>query len=128
MAKAALVLFMSALLWSSFREQGYGFLTVKPVPSAWSKMVSPGMYCDSDKLSVRIDRRSAMGWPRKEEVNIDGLDLNERHLVAILCDGKPLQSFKFRFSEFRNNKLCLTYDVYQGPQLFDRTQHGWGCK
>ena len=38
----------------------------------------------------------------------------------VLCNGKPQQSFRFRFSEFKTKELCLFInDLYQTAQLWE---------
>ena len=70
-------------------------------------------------LSVKIDQRQLLLWPRKGSVKIEGLDSAARHLVVVISDGKPVQSFRFRFSQFETTKLCMSFDGYQGVQLHD---------
>jgi hypothetical protein len=46
----------------------------------------------------------------------------------VLCDGKPQQSFRFRFSTFKSNRLCLFInDLYQTVQLWKLKESPW-CK
>ena len=47
-----------------------------------------------------------MTWPTKDGIHID-LDVSATHRVVVFCNGKPQQSFKFRFAEFKSAKLCL---------------------
>jgi hypothetical protein len=75
-----------------------------------------------------IDNLPAIVWPHEEGVKIDNLALADRHRGVILCDGKPQQSFKFRFSEFKTAKLCLALsDLYGWAQLWDAKRSPW-CK
>jgi hypothetical protein len=87
-----------------------------------------GMVCQTWNLLVKIDDMKAVSWPRNESVKIDGLDVTRRHRVTIFCDGKPQQSFGFRFSEFKTRKLCLFLnDLYKTVQLWEDKQSPW-CK
>jgi hypothetical protein len=86
----------------------------------------PGLYCEANKLSVRIDKSDTFQWPRKERVQVNDLALGQSHLVTARCAGKPLQAVKFRFSSFKSTHVCVTYDVYGGIYLFDYTMRGWG--
>ena len=47
------------------------------------------------------------------------------HLLT--SDGKRIQSFWFRFSDYKDVKLCLSFDGYQGVQLGDK-QHALWCR
>lgn len=109
-------------------KQADGSLTIFTVPSAWSKYVGPGLYCDATKLSIRIDHGAAVQWPRKQRVEVRNLALGQPHLVTARCAGKPLQAARFRFSEFKSTQICVSYDVYGGIYLFDFTTRGWGCE
>lgn len=91
--------------------------------------ISPGGAYNPLTLKVRIDRRPAVLWPHKEDLKIDDLDLTERHLVVVISDGKPIQSFWFRFSAFSTTELCMSFDGYQGVQLADaKTSHWCKCR
>ena len=108
--------------------QKSGSLTIFTVPDTWSKYVGPGLYCEANQLSIRIDNGATFPWPRKERTHVNDLALDRSHLVAARCAGKPLQVTKFRFSDFNSNNVCVSYDVYGGIYLFDYKTHGWGCK
>jgi hypothetical protein len=80
--------------------------------------ISPGGSYNPATLMVKIDGRPAIPWPHKESVRIEGLDLKERHLVVLLSDGKRIQSFWFRFTDFKAaDHLCMSFDGYQGVNL-----------
>src|SRR5215471_7673891 len=84
----------------------------KPLPYS-----APGLYCDSNKVSLKVDSQ-VIASPIKISVRVDQLDLSTRHRVVILCDGKPQQSFTFRFSDFPSSELCLFLnDLYKTAQL-----------
>jgi hypothetical protein len=68
---------------------------------------APGSSCDSANLSVKIDARRPTAWPTKRNIKIGKLDVTVTHQVVVSCAGKPQQSFKFRFSDFKTNELCL---------------------
>jgi hypothetical protein len=48
-------------------------------------------------------------------------------MVVLTSDGKRIQSFKFKFSEEHDDKVCIYYDGYQGVQLGNRRDALW-CK
>ena len=53
----------------------------------------------SNGLQVKVDKRPAIVWPQRESLKIDGLDLKERHLLAVVDrHGKPIESVWFRFT------------------------------
>lgn len=68
-----------------------------------------------------------MRWPHKKPILIDGLDLQTPHLVVLTSDGKRIQSFRFKFSEYYDARLCMSFDGYEGVQLGNRTVALW-CK
>jgi hypothetical protein len=89
------------------------------------------LLCNSGMLTIKIDTRESVPWPHKESIKIDDLDLTQSHLVVASCDGKPVQSFRFHFSEFKASGLCLTFedlfDGYEGMRLWDARHSPW-CK
>jgi hypothetical protein len=89
--------------------------------------ISPGGEYNPATLTVRIDKRESIRWPHKKPVVIDGLGLEDSHMVVLTSDSKRIQSFRFKFSEYRDEKLCISYDGYQGVQLGNRTNALW-CK
>ncbi len=105
-----------------------GRICVAPNPTTTPERFSPGLDYDPATLTVRIDKRPPVKWPHQESVNIDGLDRSERHLVVLTSRGKPLQSFWFRFAQFKSERLCLLFDGYQGPQLRDAAPNVCTCK
>jgi len=92
------------------------------------QVVPPTGEVSSGGLQVRIDRRPAAPWPQRKGLKIEGLDLKERHLLAVLdAKGKPVESVWFKFSEFTSVDLCMSYDGYQGIGLQDAKRAPW-CK
>jgi hypothetical protein len=121
-------------IWSQFwpslsAESEVGSVCGAPIPQEMPATASPeGLVCQTWNLLVKIDDMKAVSWPRNESVKIDGLDLIRRHRAIISCDGKPQQSFGFRFSEFKTRKLCLFLnDFYKTVQLGEDKQAPW-CK
>ena len=47
---------------------------------------------------------------------------------VLTSDGKRIQSFWFRFSDYPSNSLCLAFDGYQGVQLHDSKTARCKCK
>jgi len=92
------------------------------------QVIPPVGEVSSGGLQVKIDKRPAMAWPQRESLKIDGLDLKERHVLAIVdAHGKPVESLWFRFSTYKSARLCLSYDGYQGIGLDDDAHCPW-CK
>jgi hypothetical protein len=110
-------------------EAESGSLCVAPIPDKPPKTAAlPELFCNSGNLSVKIDARTALSFPHRNSAMIEGLDLIQRHRVLVLCDGKPQQSFRFRFSEFNEKRLCLFIDdLYQTAQLWEIKKSPW-CK
>jgi hypothetical protein len=89
--------------------------------------ISPGGDYNPNTLTISIDTRPQIPWPHKHSIKIDDLDLNERHLIVLRSDGKRIQSFRFRFSEYKDTKVCVAFDGYQGVQFGDKYNTYW-CK
>jgi len=87
---------------------------------------APGLACPSGKLTLQIDAAEAKPWPRTSSMKINGMDPRAPHKVVVMCDGKPQQSFRFRFSEYKSGNLCLFLnDLYGTVQLEQRSQAPW---
>jgi len=113
---------------SSLGNQGeLGTVCVQPNSPDPPTRISPGGAYNPATLTVRIDKGEPIRWPHKHLVRIENLILNQRHLVVLTSDGKRIQSFWFRFSDYKDVKLCLSFDGYQGVQLGDKQDALW-CK
>jgi hypothetical protein len=87
--------------------------------------ISPGGEYNPKTLTLRIDEQEAIRWPHKQPVLIDGLDLQENHLVVLTSDGRRIQSFRFKFAEGDDARLCIYFDGYQGVQLGNKKDADW---
>ena len=78
--------------------------------------------CMSGNFSLRIDGGPVKPWSKTKAVRITDLDMAAKHRVTVYCDGKPHQSFAFRFSEFKSTELCLfVNDLYHTANLWERS-------
>lgn len=104
-----------------------GSICILPNSPEKRSRISPLFIYNPDTLTIRIDKRQPIPWPHANSVLIDELDLRERHLVLLTSDGKPIQSFRFSFSEVHNDdaKLCIYFDGYQGIQLENDKKADW---
>ena len=96
-------------------EPETGMLCVIPDPPGCCDRVT--IPFDLKTLMFRIDNGTKTPWPQKKGFKIEGLSLQEKHLVVVYSGGKPIQSFRFRFSESNKTELCLLFDGYGGPDL-----------
>jgi hypothetical protein len=104
---------------------GSGTICVLPNSPDPPARISPGGDYNPATLTVRIDKRPALPWPHKSSAKIEGLALNERHLLVLTSDGKRIQSLWFRFSDFKDTKVCVSFDGYEGVQLGDKHSTFW---
>jgi hypothetical protein len=104
-----------------------GIVCVAPNSPDPPTRISPGGFYNPATLSVKIDKNPAILWPHKESVKIGDLDINQRHLIVLTSDGKKIQSFWFRFSDYKSTDLCIDFDGYQGVRLQEKKYSPW-CK
>jgi hypothetical protein len=113
-------------------EPETGTLCLAPLHNAPIAVYPDGSdFCPvTGKAEVRIDDRQPLDWPNDKELKIAGLDLSSRHRVVIACRGKPAQTFRFRFSQADNKRVCLLMnDLHGWAQLFQPTGAlGCPCK
>jgi hypothetical protein len=103
---------------SAVRDQPQlGILCVLPNSSDPPVRTSPGGEYNPATLTVSVDQRAPTRWPHTSPVRIENLTLNDRHLIVLKSDGKRIQSFRFRFSDYGESNLCVAFDGYQGVQL-----------
>jgi hypothetical protein len=113
---------------SSGSQQESGTVCVLPNSPDPPTRISPGGEYNPSTLRVRIDKREPILWPHKHLVRIENLNLGERHLVVLTSDGKRIKSFWFRFSQYKETKLCLNFDGYQGVDLEGKLFSWCKCK
>lgn len=102
-----------------------GSLCVLPNSPEAPTRISPGGEYNPNTLRLRVDQGQSFLWPHKEPVLIDGLDLQDHHLVVLTSDGKRIQSLRFRFSVDDDAKRCIYFDGYQGVQLGNKKNALW---
>jgi hypothetical protein len=57
------------------------------------QVIPPTGEVSSNGLQVKVDKRPAIPWPQRESLKIEGLDLKERHLLAVVdAHGKAIES------------------------------------
>jgi len=112
---------------STFDPTKSGSMCVLPNSSERPTRISPRGDYNPGTLIERIDKQEPVHWPHKTPVLIQGLDLLSSHLVVLTSDGKPIQSVRFKFSDYHDAKLCISFDGYQGVQLGNHTDALW-CK
>jgi hypothetical protein len=107
-------------------ESEFGLFASPCVPEKPSAFTGLLDICDSAKLSLKIDAQQPIAWPIKESMRIDVLDVTAAHRVVVACSGKPQQSFRFRFSNFKTTHLCLFInDLYKTVQLWEPKKAPW---
>lgn len=116
------------ICFSIMAQSRRGTLSVMPNSSKPPMRVSPGQVYNPATLTLKIDKRTPIPWPHKESVTIDDLDVNDRHLVVLTSDGKTVQSFWFRFSDYKATDLCIGFDGYQGVQLHEKNSPLCNCR
>ena len=93
------------------------------------QVIPPTGEVSSGGLRVKIDKRPTVPWPQRNSLKLEVLDLNERHLLAVIdSGGKSVESVWFRFSEYKSTDLCMAYDGYQGIGLQDATRRTPWCR
>lgn len=103
----------------------HGSICVLPNSPEPPTRISPGGEYDPKTLTLRIDKKEPIRWPHEQPVRIDGLDLRANHLVVLTSDSKRIQSFRFKFAEEDDAKLCIYFDGYQGVQLGNHKNADW---
>jgi hypothetical protein len=89
----------------------------------------PNGQLNTHDLRFRVDKQPSMPWPDRKSLKIEDLDMTVPHVLAVLeSNGKPIESVRFKFSEYKSTNLCMFYDGYQGIGLDDATRHTPWCK
>jgi hypothetical protein len=119
--RAIAALLMTFLVCSSVQaQQKVGSICVAPNSSERPTRFSPGGDYNPATLLLKIDQKEAIPWPHQKPLSIKELTLEDPHLIVLTSDGKRIQSFRFRFSVYPTPELCMSFDGYQGVQLYDK--------
>jgi hypothetical protein len=106
-----------------------GTICVLPNSLNPPERISPGGEYNPATLTISIDQRPPVPWPHKKTLRIEDIPQAGRHLITLRSDGKRIQSFWFRFSDYKDTTLCVSYDGYQGVQFGDKHTAYWcRCK
>jgi hypothetical protein len=112
---AMIILIGFSVASSSSAAPETGMLCVIPNPPSTQQFANVPF--DQKTLMFRIDNEKKTPWPQQMGSKIEGLSLSETHLVVVYSWGKPIQSFRFRFTDYKETELCLLFDGYGGPDL-----------
>ena len=128
-AAFVVVLLVSHLAWTQQSSRSVCVAARIDDPFWKEPATLPNGEINSHGLRVRIDKRPATEWPQRKSLKIEGLDPSERHLLVVIePSGKPIESVRFKFSEYNSTELCMTYDGYQGISLQEVTRKTPWCK
>ncbi len=122
---AAIVVLLGLLSVPISAEPKTGTLCVIPDPPGCCVRVT--IPFDLKTLMFRVDAGKKTPWPQKPGLKIEGLSLGDKHLVVVYSKGKAIQSFRFRFTDYKETELCLLFDGYGGPDLRQMTKL-CGCR
>ncbi len=79
--------------------------------------------------SVQVDKTPSVIASHDKPIRISALSPARRHLVKIIGDGKIVQSFYFRFSDFKSRELCLWFNaLYETWSLWETKEAGAKCR
>ena len=79
-------------------------------------------------FAIQIDDRPAVAASSEHGTKVTDLPLEPKHLVKVTGDGKPVTSFRFRFSEYDTQDLCLwRNDLYGTWSLTESKSHSKIC-
>lgn len=121
-----------ALPLSGFsKEEATGFVCIAPVPKPNDRpidLANPGGGNRSFNFVVQIDNQPKVVVGHEKSWLVADLALNDSHLVRIFRDGKPYASFRFRFSEYKEKKLCLWFRALYETWSLSNSSSAVGCK
>jgi hypothetical protein len=130
--RAILLVFalMFSHLASAQQDGGSVCVAARADDPFWKESATlPDGKINSHGLKLKVDKRPAVLWPLGKSLKVEGLELSERHALAVLdSTGKPLEALRFRFSEYKSTELCMTYDGYQGMGMQEVSRRTPWCK
>ena len=126
------LIFLSLFPLRSMAQTDVGTVcvTARALDPFRGQVIPPTGEVSSGGLRFKIDKQPSVPWPQRKNLKIEGLDLGQRHLFAVIdSKGKPVESIWFNFSSFKSTSLCMFYDGYQGIGLQETNQAVWcRCK
>src|SRR5947209_17091959 len=109
-----------------------GSVCIAPVPrptSGEKSLYNPTGGNSISVYSVRIDDRLPVVTSDSSPLKISGLAPRRKHLVKIIGDGELKESFRFKFSSYSSNKLCLWFKpLYETWTLWEAKNSGAECQ
>jgi len=125
----ALVLLVSHFVWAQ-QPSGSVCVAARADDPFWKESATlPNGQINSHGLKVKIDKRPVTAWPERKSLKIEELNTGGRHLLVVIdSSGKPIESVRFKFSDYKSTELCMAYDGYQGIGLQEATRRTPWCK
>jgi hypothetical protein len=79
--------------------------------------------------SIQVDKMSPVVLSNERPVRISSIGTGRKHLIKIIGDGKIVESFWFKFGEFKTKDLCLFFNsLYETWSLWDGKEGRAICK
>jgi hypothetical protein len=102
----ALIVLTSHFGWAQ-HSSGSVCVAARVDDSFWKESAMlPNGQINSHGLKVKIDKRPVTAWPERKSLKIEELDTVERHLLVVLdSSGKPIESVRFKFSDYKSSEL-----------------------
>jgi len=123
MLSGTLLLLLPAFVLYS-RGQTTGSVCIAPLVKGEKSVPN----VDAKVFAIQIDDRPAVTASSEHGTEVSDLPLDPKHLVKVTGDGKPVTSFRFRFSEYETQDLCLwRNDLYGTWSLTESKSHGKIC-
>jgi len=110
-------------------EAGSGTVCLASVPRPNSEEITLGNPEGGNRVfdfSVQIDNRPIQAISYAKGVRLTGLDLKRRHLIKIRNQGALIQSFFFRFTEYKSDDLCLWFKALYETWSLWSAEHARG--
>jgi hypothetical protein len=140
-AVAAAIVLLAAPVWTAQGQGGgrgaraaraaHGSVCAGPAERAAEGRKALGNPAGGDPVSVysvSVGGRPAVPVSGARGAMFSGLSLRKRHLVKIYGDGKLVHSFRFKFSDYADNNLCLWFNsLYESWSLWEAKEGRGKC-
>ena len=108
-----------------------GSVCIAPISAPNSNPISlanPAGGNRSFNFEIQIDSLPKISISTKVSQKVRNLSISKPHRVRIFRDGKPFESFRFQFSNYKRTNLCLWFkELYETWSLTDSNPGGVQC-
>jgi hypothetical protein len=121
---ASIIIFLSSIVIVNGSDTGSLFISKIDAQKSWEG--NPTGATAETVFTVTVNGKTKVQISKDKDAKISNLELGKKHSVIIFQDGKRIESFHFKFEDYRCDRLWLYYKNLYGTWIL--RESNWSCK